>query len=129
MRVAAPDKKRLEKELDRLCRHLVVILRDKNTCQRCGNPGADGYKIDWSHVHTRRIRSLRWMPWNSKALCAGCHMWWGAYREQSREWFILKFPTRWAFLQAHLQQKHKAPDLVLTKKFLEAEISRSGGPD
>lgn len=118
------NKKALEKACDKLARHLIVVLRDNNTCQRCGNRGDDGYKIDWSHVHTRRIKSLRWAWENSKALCAGCHMWWGAYREQSREWFINKYPERWMVLQAHLQQKRRAPDLELIKLHLESEIGR-----
>lgn len=124
MKPKKPSTKALEKACDKLARHLIVVLRDKNTCQRCGNKGDDGFKIDWSHVHTRRIKSLRWSKENSKALCAGCHMWWAAYREQSRAWFIQKFPERWTALQAHLQHKHKAPDLDLVRQYLEAEIGR-----
>lgn len=120
-------RRQLEKECDKLCRHLVVILRDKNTCQYCGKRGDDGWKIDWSHVITRRVKSLRHHEFNSKALCAYHHIWWGMKPEESRLWFAEKFPERWAFLNLARQQKSKAPDLKLTKQYLLDAIRRAEG--
>jgi hypothetical protein len=119
------ERKKLEKECDKLCRYLIVELRDKNTCQRCGKKKEDGWKIDWSHVITRRTKSLRWHEFGSKALCGGCHLWWGMKPEESRVWFAEKFPERWAFLNLVRQTNTKAPDLILTKKYLQAEIERA----
>jgi len=119
------DRKKLEKQCDVLCRRLVVELRDKNTCQKCGKRKEDGWKIDWSHVITRRTKSLRHHVMNSKALCGGCHMWWGQKPEESRIWFQDKFPERWAFLEVARRIKGRAPDLILTKKYLEAEVGRA----
>ena len=51
--------RRQEKELDRLARQLIVEIRDKNTCQRCGATAANS-QIQWSHIVTRAAKSIRW---------------------------------------------------------------------
>lgn len=48
-----------------------IHLRDKNTCQRCGNKNAQRY--DAAHFIGRRNRQVRWNPWNACLLCYGCH--------------------------------------------------------
>lgn len=70
------------KELDRLCRE-VVFLRDGDRCRRCGS----GQKLQWCHVYTRAIRSLRWDLDNSFCGCAGCHLWWHHKPTEAVEWW------------------------------------------
>ena len=83
-----------DKELDALCRE-VVLARDK-VCQKCG-----GSKVlQWSHVHGRRNKHLRWDPDNSKMLCFRCHFYfWHKEPLQAQEWFETKFPERAARLK------------------------------
>lgn len=76
--------------LDRLCKE-VVFLRDKATCQRCGTTSG---KLDWAHVHTRRIKALRWDLNNSLALCAKDHFWWHQFPLEGARWFMEYFPAR-----------------------------------
>lgn len=66
--------------LNKLCRQLVVVIRDKDTCQRCGATYAQR-QIQWAHVHNRTAKSIQWQPWASLALCAECHMWADSNRE------------------------------------------------
>lgn len=95
-----------EKELDGLCRRLVVEVRDRNVCQRCG-ARAESSQMHWSHVVTRGAKSIRWTEWNSKAMCAGCHMWWGSHPVDAGAWWRAKFPERAALLDAWRQQRRR----------------------
>ena len=118
--------KRIEKHLDALCRRLVVEIRDRNTCQRCGATAARS-KIDWSHVVTRGAKTARWAPWNSKALCAGCHQWWGSHPKQAWEWFEGRFPERALNVRAWEHERRRPKiDHQLIRLFLESELTNSG---
>jgi hypothetical protein len=96
----------MERELDALCRRLVVELRDRNTCQRCGKR-AEQSKIDWSHVVTRGAKSIRWSEFNSKALCAGCHQWWGSHPLEAGRWLEEKWPQRALALAVWRHEKRR----------------------
>lgn len=123
----AASVRRVEAVLDRLCRYLVVELRDRNTCQRCGATALT-HKIDWSHVVTRGAKSIRWTEWNSKALCAGCHRWWGSHPLEASTWFREKFPERVILMEAWRQQRSRPKiDRGLVRLYLEAEIAKHGG--
>lgn len=95
LRRRSPERAKIEKDLNRLCRYLVVELRDKNTCQRCG---ATTGKIDWAHIFTRNHKRLQWNPDNSLALCAGCHLWFDRERIAAWDWFYQRFQQRAANL-------------------------------
>lgn len=103
------------KALDVLCR-AVVMLRDDHKCQKCGSTR----NIQWSHVYTRNIRSLRWEMDNSLALCSGCHLWWHDRPLDSGAWFKAIHPDRAKRLSSRLQYKQKV-DSEAIRIFLEQE--------
>lgn len=125
----SPEKRarnRIEKELSRLCRILVVEIRDGNRCQRCGAE-AERSKIDWSHVVTRGAKSIKWTEWNSKALCAGCHQWWGGHPIEASEWWREKYPEREIQRLAWKQQRKKQPiQHELIRLYLIQKIQEAG---
>jgi len=94
---------KLKKKLDNLARE-YVLLRDNNTCQKCGK--YQEKNANWSHVIPRSngLR-LKWNPMNSKVLCTYCHKsFWHASPIESGKWFADKFPERAIYLQ---EQKAK----------------------
>ena len=109
------------KALDALCRE-IVFLRDRHRCQRCRSTT----RLQWCHVHTRRIRSLRWVLVNSLLLCAGCHLHWHHHPLEASRWFLENFPER-AETLAYLRQEKQKVDLELTRLYLEAERDRIAG--
>lgn len=62
----------------------AVKLRDNNTCQKCG---IQKERMECSHVHSRRHRTIRWDLMNAKTLCHGCHRWWHENPTESGKWF------------------------------------------
>lgn len=111
-----------------LCRKLVVEIRDRHTCQRCGRTQG---KIEWSHVITRNAPSLYCVPWNSLALCGPklyswtCHYWWHANSKESLAWWEEKFPERALLLQAWRHARpRRTPDRRLEAQWLDQEIQR-----
>lgn len=109
--------KRIEKDLDQLARELIVVIRDRNTCQRCGAT-AERSKIDWSHVVTRAAKSIRWVEWNSKALCAGCHKWWGSHPVDAGLWWTSKFPDRAILYGSWRRERRHKVNYELTRHYL-----------
>ena len=77
-----PKKKRLKlstmsKRLDNAVKRYVKE-RDSQTCQCCGihrDATPQGY-LDWSHKISRNNFVLRWMEWNTIAVCRTCHQQW-----------------------------------------------------
>ncbi len=86
-------------ENKRLCRRLVVELRDRNTCQRCGRRH-EVRAQEWAHVITRNAPSLICVEWNTMSLCgprinnASCHGWFDNNKEAGMAWWREKFPER-----------------------------------
>lgn len=115
-------------QLKKLCRYLVVELRDKDTCQRCGNTKAAGNQIHWAHVRAGRAETLQYQEWASMALCAGCHFFFdgrgnGKPGTESRAWWAQKWPDRDLKLTAWEHQRNRPKfDPVLTKLALEHQI-------
>jgi len=126
------SERRMKLALTKLCRRLVVELRDNGICQRC-QAHASQSQIHWAHVRAGRAATLTWAPWASLALCAGCHFWFdgngnGKPDTQSRRWWAEKFPDRDLLLRAWEQERsRKKFDPELTKHWLEQEIARYGG--
>lgn len=74
---------RLDKmRLDKLARE-VCLKKAGYQCERCGKEE----RLQWHHVYTRRLLSLRWEPDNLVCLCAGCHLWWHQNTLAAAEWF------------------------------------------
>ena len=122
-----------EREAKKLCRYLVVELRDQNTCQRCPNHTGIA-KIDWAHVKNRGAKSLVVAPYASLALCAGCHFWFdGRKGSMARPgegmlWWMQKFPER-ATQLAYWEHHRSRPKINyrVAVAWLKQEIQRYGG--
>lgn len=122
---AGRARRKIEHQLDDLCRKLVVERRDQNTCQRCGAPKSRS-QIHWCHVITRGAKSIQWTEWNSLALCAGCHFWFdGEHRKHAREgWWAGEWPDRALALQAWRQQRRRPKlDYALIRMYLMQQLS------
>lgn len=111
------SKAELKKSLDKLCRELV-FRRDGYRCVKCGK----ATNLQWSHVYTRRLLSLRWDPDNSKTLCGGCHLWWGQNPMDAAAWFIASYPSRALRLRMKRQSKHKV-DMKAIEVWLKQELA------
>jgi 5-methylcytosine-specific restriction endonuclease McrA len=98
--------------LDKLCRE-VVLERDHGKCCRCNTPR----DLEWAHVHTRRLHSMRWMLENSLALCHDCHRWWHDRPMAAAEWWAHTYPDRMKKL-TRMQGTVTKPDLEAAKKAL-----------
>ena len=73
-----PTKRIMRTRLDKACREYVKE-RDFQSCQCCGihkDATPQGY-LDWSHKISRNNYILRWMEWNTIAVCRKCHDQWG----------------------------------------------------
>lgn len=131
--------------LNKLARHLVVVLRDEGACQRCGTSSHDAWhrnragkmepgppQIHWAHIRAGRAKSLAHQPWAAMALCAGCHFWFdangnGKPGSASREWWAAQFPDRDILLRHwEHQDRHPCWAPAITKAFLEQEIAKFG---
>lgn len=89
----------------------MVFFRDKRTCQFCGK--SDG-QMHTSHVVGRRNLHLRWNLNNAKCLCAYHHrFFWHSEPLRAMEWFKIKFPSRFTYLEVEQrkQVKYSTKDL------------------
>jgi hypothetical protein len=109
------------KQLDALARRLVM-LRDRDTCQKCGRVEV----IQWAHIHTRGVHSMRWEPDNSLALCKGCHYQGHLHPTEFSAWFTGRFPERAARLTL-MRQTPRKMDRKLMRLWLEQEANRMEG--
>ena len=64
--------------LDKACREYVKE-RDYQSCQCCGihRDATPLCQLDWSHKISRKCYVLRWMEFNTIAVCRQCHLDWG----------------------------------------------------
>ena len=58
-----------------------------NICVVCGRQG----RIEASHIHSRRHRTVRWCKENCLPKCSTCHRWWHENPTESGAWFIGKY--------------------------------------
>jgi len=107
--------------LDRLCRE-VVMRRDQGRCAWCGKTG----NLQWAHVHTRRIHSLRWRLENSMMLCAGHHLHWHQHPMEAATWWSQTYPDRMKALTFMRSTKQK-PDLAAIRLYLLAAQRKLAG--
>lgn len=55
-----------------------------NTCQVCFKQG----RMECSHIHSRRHRTIRWCKENALPKCHPCHRWWHEHPTESGLWFV-----------------------------------------
>lgn len=108
-----------EQRLDELCT-AVVWCRDGGRCARRGCEATQYTSVlDWAHVHTRGIKSLRWDPDNSMLLCKRCHMAWHGQivvpgLDTGRHaWWTTQYPEREARLNMLLATRGRRIDKAL----------------
>lgn len=118
----------LYRELDSLVRK-IVLVRDKNTCQKCNTVFSDDTDLACSHVITKPGSDLlRWDLDNVKLLCHKCHIgWWHSNPQEAVEWFGNKFPQRFANINAKrydisTMKKHDLVDLKRNLKIILSEL-------
>ena len=73
-----PSKMTMTARLDKACKEYIKE-RDSQLCQCCGihkDSTPQGF-LDWSHKISRNNYILRWMEFNSIAICRKCHDDWG----------------------------------------------------
>ena len=125
------DRKRpaTENVLNQLCRRLVVVVRDRSICQRCGTRPPN--QIQWAHVLTRTQKWAQWDADFSMALCSGCHFWFDANKgnlmrpSTGLAWWMEKFPDRATRLMAlYASKKRPKVDREALKLWLEAELKK-----
>ena len=86
-----------------------------NTCQKCGIHG----RMENSHIHSRRHRTIRWCKENALPKCHGCHRWWHENPTESGKWFEDKYgPGLVELLREKKNNKFKIP------KVEEKEIAK-----
>ena len=79
-----------------------------NTCARCG---IQRERMECSHIHGRRHRTVRWDKLNAVCKCHACHRWWHENPTEGSLWF----------------QKHKGQymiDLLMEKKNLKLKVPK-----
>ena len=77
-----------------------------NTCEWCGIIG----RMETSHVHSRRHRTIRWDKLNANCLCNGCHRRWHESPLAASEWFSETFGEgRVAILREKMNNRVKVP--------------------
>jgi 5-methylcytosine-specific restriction endonuclease McrA len=115
------------KALDDLCRRLV-FLRDRFLCVKClhQTKRRNGDRLQWAHIHTRGVHSLRWEPDNSVCLCSGCHLKGHLHPTEFSRWFESAYPERVKYLTL-LRQTPRRMDKGAMKLWLEQQISKLEG--
>ena len=115
------------KALDDLCRRLV-FLRDRFFCVKCLQlkKSHNRERLQWAHIHTRGVHSLRWEPDNSLCLCSGCHYQGHLHPTEFSRWFEAAYPKRAAHLTLLRQTKRKI-DRVAMRLWLEQQIAKLEG--
>ena len=99
MRKKKSEKKKLADKLWEVVK-VYIRLRDKNICQRSGEP-VEGCNCHVSHVIPKSTGNvLRFDEMNLKVLSYHNHInWWHKNPLEAAEWFKEKFPERHEYLQ------------------------------
>lgn len=88
MRIKKSERRKLIEKADKLFRD-YIRLRDKMSCQRCGQDAYHDRKIEVAHFYGRSNLTTRWAPDNVCLLCFKCHYLW-AHREpmEFSQWWL-----------------------------------------
>jgi len=108
------SRKGIKLKLDKIVME-IVRERDQMICQWCGK------RIEKSNAHCSHViprshgNHLRWDLLNLKLLCFHCHInKWHKNPIEAYEWFSIKFPERFKYLEAkkNVIQKFSLQDLI-----------------
>jgi hypothetical protein len=115
------------RKLDDLCRQ-YVFMRDRFLCVKCLHltKRRNGDRLQWAHIYSRGVHSLRWEPDNSVVLCSGCHLHGHLHPLEFSRWFEEQYPDRVKYLTLLRQTKRKV-DRVGMRLWLEQQIEKLEG--
>jgi len=101
--------------------HQLVVARDKK-CIRCGR----NKRLNASHIYPKGVyKDLEFEPWNLKALCFHCHIfWWHKDVLEASRWFKQVYPDRYKKVQ-RLYNKSNKVGKVKVKKVYDFDKIRS----
>jgi len=106
--------------LDKLFSYFIR-LRAKGVCEKCGNTVGFN-RLQTSHFHGRRKRSVRWDPENAAALCFTCHLYFTENPLAHVEWFKERLgEERFTLLNIQAQVIQKI-DIEAVTLYLREEI-------
>ena len=107
--------------LDILFSRLVRTLAN-GKCEFCGNPKEMG-KLQCSHYHGRRKKSVRWDLENACGICFSCHQHFGENPYVHTEWFKKRLGSeRFEQLNIRAETTHPKPDKEAIKEYLEKRL-------
>ena len=70
-------------------------------CVRCGRHSPSPEDVDeglqWCHIISRSMKTIRWSLKNCLCLCAGCHFWGHKYPIDFGIWLIKSFGEEWYY--------------------------------
>jgi len=109
-------------EIDALARR-ATFERAKRGCERCGTRD----RLQWHHVFSRAIVSLRWDLDNLLCLCSGCHLWWHHNPLEAAAWFT-KYAGADRCKRLHLARHTiRKTDLLALRLMLERQVEAGLG--
>ena len=85
-----------------------------HVCQVCNKQG----RVELSHIHSRRHRTIRWAVDNCLPKCHSCHRWWHENPTESGAWFRNKYGEAFTELL-----REKRDSMVKVRKAEEKEIA------
>ncbi len=107
--MAKSKRARLTKQLDDLCRQLVRLIY-ADTCQRCGKK-VYGSNSQPCHV-VAKGKGASWRRFDLLNIflgCNFCHRLWHSNILDSADWFRLKWPDRYEYLERY---RHGKPAII-----------------
>lgn len=116
---------KLRAELDRLAR-AACLERAGHRCEKCGKRE----NLQWHHVYTRSILSLRHDLDNLVAICGGCHLWAHHNPLDFTAWFTDKYgPARADRLRLARATRRKTDleALLIQLRARSGETEKGGG--
>lgn len=98
-----------------------IRLRANGVCEKCGNPVGFA-KLQTSHFHGRRKKSVRWNEDNACALCFSCHQYFTENPLDHVEWFRERLGEgKFTLLYIQAQKRNKV-DKELVRLYLKQKI-------
>jgi len=103
-----------------------IRLRARGVCERCGKEV--GFKrLQTSHFHGRRKRTVRWHEDNAAALCFSCHQHFTENPLEHTEWFKKRLGEQgFELLNIQAQSIYKV-DIESTTLYLKQKIEELYG--
>ena len=93
--------KKLKKDLDSICRE-IILIRDKNCCQKTGKPVSGSNAHRHHIIPVSRGNALRWCIDNQILFSFHSHInWWHKNILEAQNWFANGYPVRESYLWQH----------------------------